>query len=214
MSLAELERTAYQLLDREYPVVYQGPIRRLDNITKDHSHRVAEYAEQLAILWGMSPERAKEVRIAGLLHDVGKVFADQEVLWYPGKLTDEQKEELHLHPVDSERIAILYRYPRIIRQYIRQHHEFTDGTGYPDKLRGTELTMGASFIKIADEWDRMRSVVPWRPYELSPSEAHAELHSHFGKRYPRRLAPIVDQWYERSLHAQRSTITQPATARR
>ena len=192
-----LETKAYNILKKEHRVVYAGPVRRLDDDTLLHSQRVSETATELAARWGLSGSDLVEVKVASLLHDAGKVFCDPEVLWFPGVLSEEEKAEIHLHPVDSERIAIAEQIPPRIRRFIRQHHEKFDGTGYPDELRGQEISVGASIIKIADEWDRMRHPVPWRTWSLSPYEAAEEIRRYADKRYPRMLVDTVfESWYK------------------
>jgi HD-GYP domain-containing protein (c-di-GMP phosphodiesterase class II) len=192
-----LEAKAHGILQKEYRVVHAGPFRRLDNQTLQHSHRVADVATELGQHWHLEGRFLEEVRVAALLHDTGKVHCDPEVLWFPGKLPEEAKGELHLHPLDSERIAVFNQIPPRIRRFIRQHHEMVDGTGYPDGLAGQDVSIGASIIKIADEWDRMRNPVPWRDGVLSPYEAAEEIRSHAGKRYPRMLVDTVfESWYK------------------
>lgn len=193
-----LERNAIGLLKQEHKVVYAGPVRRLDSLTLEHSLRVSRVATQLAQQWGLTGAFLEEVRIGSLLHDVGKVHCNPEVLWFPGILSEEDKEEIHLHPIDSERIAVLGGIPPRIRRLIRQHHEKIDGSGYPDQLKGQDVRVGASIIKIADEWDRMRNPVPWRPIALSPDEAADEVRQYAGLRYPRMLVDTVfEPWFEK-----------------
>lgn len=192
-----LESRANDILQREHRVTYAGPVRRLDNETVLHSRRVAEVATELGTHWHLTGRFLEEVRVAALLHDVGKVFCDPEVLWYPGVLTPEAKVELRLHPIDSEKIAVSQQIPIRIRRFIRQHHEKIDGTGYPDELKGQDITVGASIIKMADEWDRMRNPVPWRSGVLSPHEAAQEIRQYAGGRYPRMLVDTVfETWYK------------------
>ena len=196
-----LESQAHGILKQEHRVVHAGPFRRLDSQTIDHTLRVTEVATQLAEQWGLSGPFLEEVRVAALLHDVGKVHCDPDVLWYPGILAEEDKQELHLHPLDSERIAVFNGIPPRIRKLIRQHHEKTDGSGYPDNLRGQEIRVGASIIKIADEWDRMRNPVPWRDGVLSPMEAATEIRQFAGARYPRMLVDTVfEPWLQNINH--------------
>lgn len=189
------EFLAYSVLSQEYTVNFQGPIRRLDDETVDHSIRVAENAEKLAYEAGFRWGALRKVKVAGLLHDIGKVFCDQEVLWYPGVLTDEQKAGLRNHPIDSEKVVAENGFDRSVRRLVRQHHEFVNGQGYPDHTKN--IYLGSSIIKISDEWDRMRNAVPWRQYALSPQEAYDELQLHFGERYPESLQPAVFKWYTR-----------------
>lgn len=191
-----LEAKAHKILTQEYRVAYAGPFRRLDEQTVQHSLRVADIATELGDKWHLSGRFLEELRIAALLHDPGKVYIDPDLLWFPGVLPEEVKTELHLHPIDSERIAVAHGIPPRIRRFIRQHHEKIDGTGYPDGLHGQDVTICASIIKIADEWDRMRNPVPWRDGVLSPREAATEIRQYAGTRYPRMLVDTVfEPWY-------------------
>lgn len=204
--MTETEFRAYSVLSQEHSVKFQGPYRRLDDVTLDHSERVAQIAERIAYTAGFRWGALRRIKVAGLLHDVGKVFCDQEILWYPGVLTDEQKLKLRNHPVDSERVALENGFDRKVRRLIREHHEFVNGKGYPDGRK--DILVSSSILKIADEWDRMTNPVPWRPYSLSPREAFDELHTHFGERYTLLLEPVVDAWYGNLIHrTQRAIFT-------
>jgi HD-GYP domain-containing protein (c-di-GMP phosphodiesterase class II) len=188
------EQEARLVLNMEHPVVIKGPVRRLVPDMISHSERMAVHVAQMAKIAGVTPRKVDELKAATLLHDVGKVNFDPDLIntmpW-----TDELRKIMHLHPLDSERFALLYGFPQIVRKNVRHHHEFVDGNGYIDGLKEHDIPLGASLIKLADEWDRMRNITPWRNFALTPQQAFDEWNLHFGTRYPWSLRPVAESWY-------------------
>jgi putative nucleotidyltransferase with HDIG domain len=133
-----------------------------DPYTRGHSERVARYAVVLARHYGMQPEEIKRVRIAALLHDVGKIGIDDRILRKPTALTDEEFEVMKTHPVKGA--LIMGQIPQLkdVVPGIKHHHEKWEGGGYPDGLRGVEIPLIARIVSVADTFDAMTTT---RPYQ-------------------------------------------------
>jgi diguanylate cyclase (GGDEF)-like protein len=140
-----------------------------DSYTRSHSETVSNLCVVIGTELGLSPERLEKLRIAGLLHDVGKIGTPDEILQKPGKLTDAEYETIKQHPVLGESIL---RSADLNRKagWVRHHHERPDGRGYPDGLAGDEIPLEALIIGVADAFEAMISD---RPYGRRRSEREA-----------------------------------------
>ncbi len=127
-----------------------------------HSERMSNYAVQLGRSLDLPEEDLQELRIACLLHDVGKVAVPDEILLKPGPLNAEETEIVRQHPVTGELICAPLKSLRRILPLIRHHHERMDGSGYPDGLRGYEIPLMAQILQIADIYDALITDRPYR----------------------------------------------------
>ncbi len=137
-----------------------------DPYTKGHSERVSSYSMAIARHLGLNFDDVFHVRIAAILHDVGKLGIKDGILNKPGDLTDEEYEIMRRHPDIGARIMAPISKLKTIIPGIRNHHETWDGNGYPDKLKGEEITMVARIIGVADTFDAMTTN---RPYQKAMS---------------------------------------------
>jgi HD-GYP domain-containing protein (c-di-GMP phosphodiesterase class II) len=177
--------------------VYQGLIFAVDTkdrYTKRHSGDVARYSVFLAERMGAEPEFIQTIRVAGLLHDVGKIGIPDHILRKPGKLTSEEYEIVQQHVVLGDMIVRDLPDVELIRAGVRHHHERWDGTGYPHRLEGDTIPLEARVLGVADAFDAMTSVRPYRP-ALSVAAALAELERCAGSQFDPWLAyTFVDRW--------------------
>jgi putative nucleotidyltransferase with HDIG domain len=133
-----------------------------DRYTRGHSDRVARYAGSIARRMGLSDVEREAVCAAALVHDVGKLRIPAEVLNKPTKLTDAEFDLIKRHPVDgAEMVASLGNDE--LTSVVLHHHERMDGNGYPDGLTGDQIPLGARIIAVADTFDAITSVRPYRP---------------------------------------------------
>jgi putative nucleotidyltransferase with HDIG domain len=139
-----------------------------DVYTQGHSSRVAEAAIMLAREIGLSREEQDIVRLGCLLHDLGKIHIPDAVLLKAGSLTDEEYALMQRHPVVGEQICRPLVFARSCLTVIRHHHERWDGNGYPDKLKGDEISLFARIAAIADAWDAMTTDRPYRKALAAP----------------------------------------------
>ena len=128
-----------------------------DPYTMKHSSRVAEVSVELGRAMGRTHEELEVLEFAGELHDIGKIGIRDDILLKPGRLTKEEFEKIKEHPaIGAEIIGKLGLWDRE-KEIIRHHHEFFDGTGYPDGLKGDEIPSLARILSVADAFDAMAS---------------------------------------------------------
>ncbi|TWU30996.1 Cyclic di-GMP phosphodiesterase response regulator RpfG [Novipirellula artificiosorum] len=133
-----------------------------DAYTCGHSSRVSELAVLLAKRLGYSDEDQQRIRMAGILHDIGKIGVEDSVLRKPGQLTEDEFAKIKRHPVLGYDILKGIRPFRRILPAVRHHHESWDGSGYPDGLKGEEIPRDAQVLAVADAFDAMTSSRPYR----------------------------------------------------
>jgi putative nucleotidyltransferase with HDIG domain len=160
-----------------------------DVYTQGHSSRVAEAAVMLAREMGLSREEQDVVRLGCLLHDLGKINIPDAVLLKPGSLTDEEYGLMQRHPVVGEQICRPLVFARSCLTVIRHHHERWDGHGYPDKLKGDEISLFARIASIADSWDAMTTDRPYRKALAAPV-AFSILEDGAGTQWDPGLVPV------------------------
>jgi len=124
---------------------------------------------------GIHGKEAEEVITAARLHDIGKIGIRDEVLAKPGKLTDREFAGVMDHPVMGCEIIKKLNSMENIAKIIRHHHERYDGKGYPDGLKGEDIPLGSRIIAVADAFDAMTSIRPYRESPLTIAEAVREL---------------------------------------
>ncbi len=157
-----------------------------DQYSRGHSKRVSEYAEKIARKLGLPEEQIAVVRDAADMHDIGKIGISDEILHKPGPLSPEEREIMNKHPVIGEGILKPVRSLRRLCDAVRHHHEWLDGTGYPDGLRGDEISIEARILCVADVFDALTSDRPYRK-AMSVEDALAEIGRWAGKRYDEQV---------------------------
>lgn len=144
-------------------------------LTDGHSERIIKYAVALGICLDLPEEDLQELRIACLLHDIGKVSIPDEILLKPGALNEKETAIVRQHPVIGENICAPLKSLRRILPAIRHHHERVDGSGYPDGLHGQEIPLMARILQIADVYDALITNRPYR-HALTSENALETLH--------------------------------------
>jgi diguanylate cyclase (GGDEF)-like protein len=133
-----------------------------DTYTGSHSERVGELSAKVATRLGLGAEQVELTRLAGSLHDLGKLAIPEEILRKPGTLTDSERLVLERHPqIGFRMLDSLGVDP--VADLVLHHHERWDGTGYPDGLRGEQIPLGARIIFVTDAYDAMTSDRIYRP---------------------------------------------------
>ena len=153
-----------------------------DPYTADHENRVAILAETIAQKLNLSPARCKTIRIASLLHDIGKIKIPAELLTNPGNLTDLEYKIIQQHPETGFELLKNTKINRIIKKIVLQHHERLDGSGYPFGLTKKMILKETMIIAVADVVEAMSSHRPYRP-ALGIEAALEEINKHKGKKY-------------------------------
>lgn len=157
-------------------------IEARDPYTVGHSARVTQYAVAIAEGMGLTAEKVDEIRLAGLLHDLGKIGVPDSILNKPGRLSDEEYSAIKMHPTLS--MKIIEPMPQLghLIPIIYHHHERYDGDGYVDGKAGDKIPLGARIIAVADSYEAMTSDRPYRT-ALSREEAIAEIRRNSGSQF-------------------------------
>jgi putative two-component system response regulator len=142
-----------------------------DQYTRGHSQRVGDLARTFSLHLGMGNAAADRVRIAGLLHDIGKIAVPESLLNKQGPLTREEFLRVIDHPVIGEEMVRPLNTLAAILRMIRHHHERYDGRGYPDGLRGDAIPYEVRLLSIVDAYDALTSHRSYRPAPLSHTAA-------------------------------------------
>ncbi len=169
--------------------VVAAAIDARDSYTHGHSTRVSELAVALARELGMKGQELDDIEIACLFHDVGKIKITDAILHKAGKLDADEWAEMQKHP---EYGAQILRKAPSLRRFIpavRHHHEWYDGTGYPDGLSGEKIPREAAIISLADAYDAMTSDRPYRK-AMTKETAMATIQEYIGKQFSPELAPL------------------------
>ncbi|MFC2066394.1 HD-GYP domain-containing protein [Chloroflexota bacterium] len=130
--------------------------------TSGHSQRVSRIAVGIANRLGMPQHNVEQIRMAGLLHDIGKVGVSETILTKQDQLTKEEFMHIASHSTVGEQILRPVVDDREILKMVRHHHEHYDGTGYPDGLKARNIPIGARILAVADAYDAMTSARPYR----------------------------------------------------
>lgn len=157
-------------------------IEARDPYTVGHSARVTKYAIAIAEAMGLSVEEVEEIRLAGLLHDLGKIGIPDQVLNKPGPLSEDEFMLIKTHPALSMRIIEPLPHLGNIMPIIYNHHERFNGSGYVEGKVGNDIPLGARIIAVADAFEAMTSDRPYRP-ALSKEEALSELRRGAGTQF-------------------------------
>lgn len=133
-----------------------------NSYTCGHSERVAILSLLLANTMGLSPAEQTRIHIGAHLHDIGKIGIPDAILNKQGKLTDDEFSIIRQHPEIGDTIVSKLRVFHSVGDIVRHHHERFDGKGYPDGLRGQDISLGARIVAVADAFDAMTSTRAYR----------------------------------------------------
>ena len=157
-----------------------------DLYSRGHSDRVSQYAVKIARQLHLDSDMIHDIENAGELHDVGKIGISDSILKKPGPLTPDEWQVMRRHPVIGEGIVKPVHSLSRLCSIIRYHHEWMDGSGYPDGLKGDKIPLGAKILAVVDSFDAMTSDRPYRK-ALSMEEAKQELKKYIDIRYDRNV---------------------------
>ena len=152
-----------------------------DSGTASHSQTVGRLAAMIATALGFAEARVERIRLAGILHDIGKIGIPDWILHKPGKLDESEWAEVKKHPEMGARIAASAKLDDI-SEWILYHHERVDGTGYPSRLPGDKIPVEAKILAVADAYEAMTAE---RVYKraMATAEAERELHEQSGSQF-------------------------------
>ena len=161
-------------------------IEMRDPYTAGHQERVTRLARAIALEMGLDKERVEAIEIAGVIHDIGKLYVPAEILSKPTKLSDLEYSMIKMHAQVGYTILSKIDFPWPIAQIVHQHHEAINGSGYPQGLAGKDILLEAKILCVADVVEAMSSHRPYRP-ALGIQAALAEISQKQGILYEREV---------------------------
>ena len=178
--------------------------RYADGETAEHTRRVGELAAAVAERLGLSELEVRLVRFAAPLHDIGKIAVPAEILLKPGRLTEDEFEQVKAHTTIGARMLAGKEQPLLVvaEQIARTHHERWDGSGYPAGLAGEDIPLAGRIVAIVDVFDALTHDRPYK-HAWSVDDALAEIQSQRGRHFDPR---VVDAFL--------ATIARPSVAAR
>ncbi|MBF4987175.1 HD-GYP domain-containing protein [Methylophilus sp. 14] len=172
--------------------VLADALRQRDAYTRLHSDRVMALANGIGVALGLSGNELHVLELGASLHDIGKIVVPDVVLMKPGRLDDAEMRVMQLHPSVGGDLIAAYEHPRSepVSKVIRHHHEWFDGSGYPDNLAGEGIPLLARIVTLVDNYDAMavrRVYQGARPHheimQIMESEAGTKLDPEMFKRF-------------------------------
>ena len=160
-------------------------VAQKDPYTAGHNERVARISMALGLSMGLPKNRIETLRVAGNLHDIGKISVPGEILNKPGKLTPEEYEQVKIHPETGFEILKDIPFHGPVAEIVLQHHERYDGTGYPRGLKRDEALLEARILSVADIYEALTSDRPYRR-----GLPHEQVVAHIVREAGKQLCPI------------------------
>jgi len=189
----------YDSLHTDYLAIIRSlanAVEAKDPYTRGHGDRVVKYTQAIGAEHGFDQDTLEKLKVAAILHDIGKIGIRDEVLLKPGKLTDEEYTEMKLHPIIGDRILGPIRSLEEIRLWIYQHHERVDGKGYPEAIGGNDLAVPSRALIVAEVFDALvteRAYKPAWPIPKVTSFLQENAGSHFDSNMVDILVGILDR---------------------
>ena len=181
-----------------------------DEVTHDHVRRVQQGTLALARAMGVTDAlELQAIEAAALLHDTGKIAVPEHILNKPGKLTAAEFEKMKRHAPIGADILSSIEFPYPVVPIVRHHHENWDGTGYPDRLKGEEIPLGARLLSVVDCFDALTSDRPYRR-RMTDAQALAILQDRRGIMYDPAVVDAFMADYKRIM-PESSAVPHPAT---
>jgi putative two-component system response regulator len=137
-------------------------IEARDPYTAGHCHRLANYAIALGRALDVDEATLRALQLGGFLHDLGKIAVPDGILLKPGRLDAAEREKIQTHSARGEELVRGLRTLDLVRPIIRHHHERMDGSGYPDRLKGEEIPLGARIMAVVDVYDALSTGRPYK----------------------------------------------------
>lgn len=162
-----------------------------DRYTRGHSNRVSHISEAMCRVMGLPENEIEKIKWAGLLHDVGKIGIRDNILLKPGPLSRDERILMNQHPTIGAEIVAPARSLAPEAPLIRAHHEWVNGSGYPDGLEYADIPLGARIMTIADAYEAMTSSRPYRLIALTHEQAVAELEKFSGLQFDPEIVPVL-----------------------
>lgn len=188
----EMDDLSMQLLES-----LMNAVDAKDPYTKDHSRSVSEYAMAIGTELNLPADVINQLRLGGLLHDVGKIGIPDKILLKEGVLTSDEYHEIHRHPqIGYHILEMVHLMGRDVLKAIIEHHERLDGSGYPLGLRGNEISLVGRIVAVADSFHAMISDRPYRSAKLI-SDAFDQLYQGAHVLFDKRVIDALKRAYDK-----------------
>jgi HD-GYP domain-containing protein (c-di-GMP phosphodiesterase class II)/FixJ family two-component response regulator len=187
----ELNKTYDQLKLRYMDTIeaLRQAVDAKDIYTRGHSDRVAYFAVRIGTAMGLSAAELETLRISGIFHDVGKIGTADDILLKTDRLDEKEYHEIQKHPLKGARILSAVSMFKDVVPVVKCHHEWVDGTGYPEGYKKNEIPLLARIISISDAFDAMMSDRRYRS-KLNLQEARQQLINGAGSQFDKEIAEI------------------------
>jgi putative nucleotidyltransferase with HDIG domain len=162
-----------------------------DRYTRGHSQRVSHISEAMCRVMNIPEPEIEKIKWAGLLHDIGKIGIRDNVLLKPGPLDREERILMNQHPAIGAEIVAPAQQLAPEAPLIRYHHEWFNGSGYPDGIEALDIPLGARILTIADAYEAMTSSRPYRLTPLTHEQAVGELEKFTGIQFDPEIVPVL-----------------------
>lgn len=169
-----------------------------DHYTVNHSRRISNSCRLIAEKLNVKDKEKEDIVLGALLHDIGKIGISDSILGKPSRLTPDEFDKVKQHPLISESILKPIKALKGSLKIIRHHHERYDGEGYPDRLMGKKIPLGARILAVCDAYDAMISERPYRK-AMSVKKALEELKKHSGTQFDPLIAKRMIDLIEKKL---------------
>jgi putative nucleotidyltransferase with HDIG domain len=185
-------KAALSELERSYDITLEAlgdALDQKDRETENHSKRVTAFTIAIAQKMGLSKEDIRVIARGAFLHDIGKMAIPEKILTKPGKLTPDELDVMKEHAWYGYKIVKKIPFLSEAAEIVYSHQERFDGTGYPRRLKGEEIPLGARIFSIADTFDAITSDRPYRPKQ-SDDAARKEIELWSGRQFDPRLVEV------------------------
>jgi HD-GYP domain-containing protein (c-di-GMP phosphodiesterase class II) len=162
---------------------------QFERYANPHAVRIAAIADEIAKLLHVGGEDRRSLRVAALLHDMGETAMERDYISRPGTLNEEEQVDLARHPVIGEQEASRAGASRAAQLLVRWHHEWWNGCGYPDALRGEEIPLAARILRLADSYAALTDARPFRP-ALTATKARQKIIEWAGIEFDPRIVNL------------------------
>jgi putative nucleotidyltransferase with HDIG domain len=170
--------------------VLAAAVETKDSGTVGHAQCVAELAMNLARMLGVDGAELERIHYAALLMDIGKANVPQSLLIKRDRLTEREWETIKSHSTRGAEMVAAVPFLAHLADYIRHHHEYWDGSGYPDGLKGEEIPLASRILGVASDYDAMVSERPYHPKPFTEAEALEEIRKGIGVKYDPSVAGL------------------------
>lgn len=175
-----------------------------DSYTHDHADRARKYARMIGKKLGLPEAMIRHIEYAALMHDIGKIGIDENILRKPGQLTAEERDIIKKHPSIGNRIISPVQFLSPVAPMVLYHQEWFNGKGYPEGLSGEEIPLGARIVAVIDAYDAMTSDRPYRkalPMEVALAELNKGAGSQFDPRVVKIFIEILQDEHKNNVHS-------------